>query len=85
MSEPIREFVHRVYTTYDVPCGEIGLEDDGDVSIDWYLNSWRMLSISVSPEGRLAWAGLFDERSEHGNGWDNGKLDEMFKLIEKNS
>lgn len=78
-----RAFLTRVFTTHDVPCAEASVEDDGDVSFDWSIDAGRVLSVSINAEGRIAWAGLFDDKSEHGDGWDDGRLDEMFKLIEE--
>lgn len=42
-----------------VPPG-IGVDPDGEVSLEWYSSSHRTLAISVSPSGDLRYAGIVD-------------------------
>jgi hypothetical protein len=39
-----------------LPAPEITPEPDGDVDVSWYVDSTRMLNVSVGPTGRLAFA-----------------------------
>ena len=76
------EFVAKVYTTYDVPSAEVSLDDDGDVVFDWHLSADRVLSVFISDQGQLGWAGIFDGISQHGEEW-NSDLDAMLQRIEQ--
>ncbi len=42
----------------NIPSPEIGAEPDGHVTLEWYRNPRRIVSVSVSPEGNLHYAAL---------------------------
>jgi len=47
------------------PTLEIGRDPDGDISIEIYIDRQHMVSISVSPEGHMNWAGVIDGERDH--------------------
>jgi len=50
-----------------LPAPEVAPEPDGEISFDWFGQSGKMFSASVSRTGRVAYAGRFGERSKvHG-------------------
>src|SRR5262245_13902446 len=50
-----------------LPVPEIAADPDGEVSFDWLGPAGRMFSVSVSKDGRIAYAGRFGENSKiHG-------------------
>ena len=57
---------------------ELGRDADGDVSIDWQTAGGDMLTMSLSEEGRLAWAIHYGDEKAHGT----AQLDSAcFKLL----
>lgn len=48
------------------PSPSVDVEPDGHVSLEWYKHPRRLLSISVSPDGTLYWAGLVDAEDPRG-------------------
>lgn len=49
----------------DLPLPEIGIDPDGEISLDWMCSRTRMFSISVSGSARLACAWM--NGSDHGH------------------
>ncbi len=49
----------------DLPCGEVVLEEDGEICMDWHITSRQTLSVSVRADGRMGWAALVGDKSEH--------------------
>lgn len=50
-----------------VPTPDIGVDPDGEISFAWLFSKDRMLSVSVSENGRLSYAGMFgNEATSHG-------------------
>ncbi len=41
-----------------VPAPSVGIEADGHITLEWYRNPSRVLSVSVSPDGLLHYAAL---------------------------
>lgn len=48
------------------PAPEIYLEPDGDAAIEWDLGKRRILSVSISRNGTVTYAGLFGNTRIHG-------------------
>ena len=46
-----------------VPTPEVGLDPDGEISFSWAMSRDRQLSVSLSPEGLLSYAGVFGHAS----------------------
>ena len=44
---------------FGFPAPSIGAEPDGHLTLEWHRGRRRTLSVSVSPEGELHYAGLF--------------------------
>ena len=42
-----------------VPPPDVTPEPDGEISLDWRAGPWRTFSVSIGPQGRLTYAGLF--------------------------
>lgn len=47
----------------DLPLPELSVDPDGEVSFEWSASPTQVLSVSVSPRGRLSYAGLFGEET----------------------
>jgi len=48
------------------PAPSIGAEPDGHLTLEWHLSPRRTLSVSVSPEDELHYAGLFGPSRVYG-------------------
>lgn len=48
------------------PFPDVSADPDGEVSLDWFGQGRDLFSISVSPDGRLSYAGVFGPRRAHG-------------------
>jgi hypothetical protein len=46
-----------------IPAPEVGLDPDGEISFSWIVSRDRQLSVSLSPEGLLSYAGVFGNAS----------------------
>lgn len=59
-----RELVGSLPTEFRTP--EISAEPDGHIHLEWFVNSRRVLGVSVNPDGRLHWAALIGEEDPRG-------------------
>lgn len=50
----------------DIAPPSLGVEPDGHLTFEWYRNARWLISISVSPEAELFYAGLFDSSDVRG-------------------
>jgi hypothetical protein len=50
----------------NTPLPEVGLDPDGEVSLEWHLRPRYALSVSVGRDGTLSFAGLFGENRLRG-------------------
>jgi hypothetical protein len=58
------EFLGALPTTWPPP--EMAADPDGEISFEWARDPHWVFSVSVSPEGRLSYAGLFGVNRVHG-------------------
>jgi hypothetical protein len=58
------EFLDYLPTT--IPLPEIAVDTDGDIAIEWDFSPRRVLSVRVSRDGTLNYAGLVGHASFHG-------------------
>ncbi len=66
------------------PAPEIGIERDGEITLEWFGAADRVLSVSVSDAGRLTYAGLFEERPVCGHVYMGSDLpSEIIELIRR--
>jgi hypothetical protein len=49
-----------------LPAPDIGAEPDGHLTLEWHRSPRRTLSVSVSPDGELHYAGLLGARKVYG-------------------
>lgn len=56
------ELLPRQYRTPD-----INGDPDGHVSLEWYVNTRRLLNVSLSPSGTLHWAALVGSEDPRGS------------------
>lgn len=49
------------------PQPSISAEPDGHISLEWYRNPRRVISVSVAPSDRLHWAALIGSESPRGS------------------
>ena len=68
--------IERLPLGYPLP--SIGAEPDGNLTLEWYLHSRWIVSVSVSPEGILYYAALFGNSDIRGS---EPYFDEMPKPI----
>jgi hypothetical protein len=52
---------------HDVGCGEVVLEDNSDVGIDWGTASSAVISVHINAGGRIGFAALIDGWKAHGS------------------
>jgi len=68
--------------TYPLP--SFNAEPDGHITLEWYRHPRWILSVSVSPEGWLYYAGLFGESSPQGSEYFWGDVPKtILNLIER--
>ncbi|MBI1902176.1 MAG: hypothetical protein HYS13_13835 [Planctomycetia bacterium] len=77
-----------VFLTEALPLGfpapSIGAEPDGDLTLEWHCSPRRTLSVSVSPEGDLDYAGLFGPNRTYGTEVFYGEVPEtILRLIRR--
>ena len=58
------------------PAPEIAAEEDGSIVFDWLREQNRLLSVTLTPKGRLIYAGVFEDRSVRGIEPFEGELPE---------
>jgi len=78
-----RRFIQALPTT--VPKPEIGVENDGEVALDWLFGAGLVFSVSIGPRGRLTFASVIGNRAIQGTEWlDDGipaaLLDELTRV-----
>lgn len=59
-----RQLVESLPLSYRTP--NIAAEPDGHVHLEWYVNSRRVLEVSINPDGRLHWAALIGDEDPRG-------------------
>ena len=62
-----QSFIRSLPTTTPTP--DVGVDPDGEVSIDWTFGPRRILSVSVGPSGRLVYAALVGANRVRGTEW----------------
>lgn len=62
MNDLVREVFERATALRDLPSPEVCIEEDGDFCFDW-----DGVSLSVRPDGRIAWAALIGDYKSHGS------------------
>jgi hypothetical protein len=55
------------YLPPDIPAGDVSVDPDGEVSIEWFREPRHVLSVSVSPTGKLSYAGTFGRSCVYGS------------------
>lgn len=63
------------------PLPSVGAEPDGHVTLEWYRDPRWTLSVSVSPDGMLYFAGLFGTEDVRGSAWFSGEVPESVSLL----
>lgn len=58
----------------DWPLPSFGAEPDGHITLEWYDHPRWILSVSVSPEGYLYYAALFEDSSTKGTEFFLGNI-----------
>jgi hypothetical protein len=48
------------------PAPDVGVEPDGQVTLEWHLSAYRTLSVSVSPDGNLHYSALIGPNTVYG-------------------
>jgi hypothetical protein len=49
-----------------VPNPDMSVDPDGEIALSWFLAPYESFSVSISPKGRLTFAGLFGESRVRG-------------------
>lgn len=75
-------FVDSLPKNFPIP--ELGVEPDGHITFEWYISSSRLLSISISPDSTLFYAGIFGNAKVSGVEYFLGKVpDQLVTLIRR--
>jgi hypothetical protein len=53
---------------------ELGVDPDGEISFEWFLEPRRVFSLSIGPYGELSYAGLFGRSDTHGTEYFSDEL-----------
>lgn len=68
----------------NIPLPSCGAECDGHLTLEWYRHPRCLLSVSVSPEGYLYYAALFNNESVKGKEYFDGEIPSiLLKLIHR--
>ena len=67
-----RTFIQALPTT--VPKPEVGVDPDGEVSIDWLFARGLTLSVSIGARGRLTFVSSIGNRTIEGTEWLDGGI-----------
>jgi hypothetical protein len=59
-----------------LPAPEVAAEEDGSIVFDWLREQSRLLSVTLTPGGRLIYAGVFEDRTVRGIEPFEGELPE---------
>lgn len=59
----------------------IGAEPDGHLTLEWYHSPRKLLSLSISAEGTLHYAGLFGSSKSYGSETFTGKVPENIMAL----
>jgi hypothetical protein len=59
-------FIEALQPKYSLPSSVVA-EPDGHLNLEWYCNPQWTISVSISPEGILYYAALFDDESTSGS------------------
>jgi hypothetical protein len=59
-----------------VPVPSVAAEPDGELAFEWHLSARRTLSVSVTPDGDLHYAGLFGPNRVYGTEAFFGRIPE---------
>jgi hypothetical protein len=68
------KFLGTLPTTTPVP--DVSVDPDGEVSISWNRDRDWVFSVSVGPNGRLSYAGLFGTSKAYGTEWFTNEIPE---------
>ncbi|MCA8992512.1 MAG: hypothetical protein KDA88_11055 [Planctomycetaceae bacterium] len=74
-----KELVESLPSAYQVPT--VSGEPDGHVSLEWYANQRRLLSLSIAPHGRVYWAALIGSEDPRGSFQFHGAVPEILLLL----
>jgi len=58
----------------EIPPPDVGVDPDGEISLEWYRNPRRIFSISVGGDGTLTYAGILGDEEVHGKDYWKGRL-----------
>ena len=59
-----RRLIDALPVSYELP--SIGVEPDGEITLEWYRSSKWVFSVSVGPGSILTYAALFDDSNHRG-------------------
>lgn len=71
-AKPVLEQTYRLASRFlailprNVPHPDVSIDPDGEVSMTWRRATKQFFSVSVGPNGRLSFAGIFGESNFHG-------------------
>lgn len=63
---------------------DIGAEPDGAITLEWYKNPDKVISLSINPDGKLYYASINGSKKYHGEDWALFPISpELLELISK--
>lgn len=65
----------------NIPFPEIGADPDGHLNFEWYKDPRHLVSVSISPEGKLYYAALIGEKKVHGTEHFSGEISKRIRDI----
>lgn len=66
-----RSFIETLPGRYQNP--DIAPEPDGHISVEWYLEKRRLLTVSIGPDQKLYWAALIGNEDPRGSATFTGR------------
>jgi hypothetical protein len=71
-------FLQALPTTTPVP--DVSVDPDGEIDLLWHVDSRKTFSVSVGPNGRLTYSGLFGDSQSYGTEWFFNELPQPILL-----
>ena len=83
MSIAARKFTERL--PVDLCSYEMGIDPDGDISFDWGVSPKWSANVSIAPNGRIAYAAMAGDSSDHYSGDfnDGAFMEKLFNDIRR--
>ena len=71
-------FIQALPTTTPIP--DVSADPDGEVDVMWHFDPKKTFSVSIGPNGRLTYSGLFGDCQTYGTEWLSNEIPQPILL-----